>query len=69
MTMHRMVLAVLLAAAAPAWAQPLSELPLADEPVPLLRDRLRLRGFERAARFTWDRTAREMLASYRAAAG
>jgi glycosyltransferase involved in cell wall biosynthesis len=33
------------------------------------RDRLRVRGLERARLFTWDRTARETLAVYRRAAG
>jgi glycosyltransferase involved in cell wall biosynthesis len=33
------------------------------------RDRLRMRGLERAGGFTWDRTARETLAVYRRAAG
>jgi glycosyltransferase involved in cell wall biosynthesis len=33
------------------------------------RERLRLRGLERASRFTWERTARETLALYRRATG
>jgi glycosyltransferase involved in cell wall biosynthesis len=36
---------------------------------PALRDTLRLRGSAQAARFSWDRTAREVVAVYERAAG
>jgi glycosyltransferase involved in cell wall biosynthesis len=35
---------------------------------PALRERLRAAGLARAAEFSWERTARETLAVYRAAA-
>jgi glycosyltransferase involved in cell wall biosynthesis len=49
-------------------AEPLAEAlgqVLAD---PALRERLRAAGLARAAEFSWERTARETLAVYRAAA-
>jgi glycosyltransferase involved in cell wall biosynthesis len=55
--------AILVDPAPDAFAEALERL-LAE---PALRERLRLAGLARAARFSWERTARETLAVYRTA--